>query len=242
MVEVTTVSIPRYAHGYPEVAFGGYVAGVLAAHSEDPTELRVDFRAPVPIEQPLTITATESGGRALTDADGLLLAETAKATVGIVVPAAPSWADAKAGTAAALESLERPRTDCYGCGVECEPGRGMRLFSSKVPGHDLIAGAWTPAPELGDADGNLSTEHVWSLLDCPGGWAAITMLGMQPGAVTAALTATQLQPVSVGVEYISYSWAADRDGRKYTVGVALATPGGDLCAVAEALWIQPRQR
>ncbi|WP_194818468.1 PaaI family thioesterase [Nocardia sp. XZ_19_385] len=241
MVEVA-VRIPGYAHGYPEVAFGGYVAGVLAANSEDPTELRVDFRAPVPIEQPLTIASTESGARTLTDADGLLLAETAKATVGIVAPPVPSWAEAKAATEAALVSRERPRTDCYGCGADCAPGRGMRLFTSKLPGHDLIAGAWTPDPALGGADGTLGAEHVWSLLDCPGGWAAMTMHGMRPGAVTAALTATQLQPISVGADYISYSWAANRDGRKYTVGVALATPDGDLCALAEALWIEPRQR
>ncbi|GAB2655543.1 PaaI family thioesterase [Nocardia goodfellowii] len=239
MVEAA-VRIPGYAHGYPEVAFGGYVAGVLAANSEDPTELRVDFRAPVPVETPLTITATESGGRALSNADGLLLAQTAKATVTIAAPPAPSWAEAQAATAAALSSPERSRGDCFGCGADCEPGRGMRLFTSKLPGHDLIAGAWSPDPALGGAGGELSAEHVWSLLDCPGGWAAMTMRGMRPGAVTAALTGTQLRPVSVGAEYISYAWAAHRAGRKYTVGVALATADGSLCALAEALWIEPR--
>ncbi|MEV0248223.1 hypothetical protein AB0H76_16630 [Nocardia sp. NPDC050712] len=239
MVEVA-VRIPGYAHGYPEVAFGGYVAGLLAAHSADPTELRVDFRAPVPIETPLTVRATDSGDRVLTTAEGLLLAETAKATVTITPPPVPSWAQAQAASAAAATTADRPSTDCFGCGAECAPGRGMRLFTTKVPGQELIAGAWTPDPLLGGADGTLGPEHVWSLLDCPGGWAAITMLGMRPGAVTAALTATQLQPISVGADYISYAWADRQDGRKFTVGVALATPDGELCALSEALWIGPR--
>ncbi|MEV0764244.1 hypothetical protein [Nocardia sp. NPDC050435] len=237
MSVVAAIEIPGYAHGYPEVAFGGYVAGLLAASSADPTELRVDFRAPVPVETPLTITATESGQRALVDADGRLLVETAKATVTLVAPAAPSWAQAREASAAALE---RPRTDCYGCGAECAPGQGMRLFTSKLPGSDLIAGAWTPDPLLAGPDGVLPTEQVWALLDCPGGWAAMTMHGMRAGAVTAALTGTRLRPISVGADYVSYAWAAHRDGRKYTVGVAVATPEGELCALAEALWIEPR--
>ncbi|MFC9894979.1 hypothetical protein ACFVMC_14940 [Nocardia sp. NPDC127579] len=234
-----TVKVPGYAHGYPGVAFGGYVAGVLAAHSAEPAELRVDFRAPVPIDTELTVRADEADARVLSDADGLVLARTAKASVTIAVPPMPSWAQAQAATEATRTGARR-RTNCYGCGVETEPGRGMRLFTSQVPGRDLIAGAWTPDPLLGRADGTLAPEQVWSLLDCPGGWAAMTMLDMPAGAVTAALTATQLRPVSVGADYLSFAWTAGRDGRKFTVGVALATPDGELCALSEALWIAPR--
>ena len=32
---VVAVDIPGYAHGYPEVAFGGYVAGLLARFDGD---------------------------------------------------------------------------------------------------------------------------------------------------------------------------------------------------------------
>ncbi|MEV4125322.1 hypothetical protein [Nocardia sp. NPDC049707] len=50
----------------------------------------------------------------------------------------------------------------------------------------------------------------------------------------------QLQPIYPDSPYISYAWPIAHLGRKHTVGIALATPSGDLCAVAEALWIQPK--
>ena len=46
-------------------------------------------------------------------------------------------------------------------------------------------------------------------------------------------------PVHVDSPYVSCAWPISHQGRKHTGGVALATPSGDLCAVAEVLWIQP---
>ncbi|MEV0299159.1 hypothetical protein [Nocardia sp. NPDC050710] len=241
MIQADAITIPAHVHGYPAVAFGGYVAGLLAARAEDATELRVDFRSKVPVDTPLLSTVTDSGGRALTTLDGTVLAETAKSTVTVAPPAGPSWAEARALTEAAMASGERRVTDCYGCGSACAPGRGLRLFPSTLPDRELIAAAWTPDPALAAADGTLSPENVWSALDCPGGWAGIRLAGMRPGAVTAALTATQLEPIPAGADYISYAWPISHHGRKYTVGVALTTPSGTLCALAEALWLEPRE-
>ncbi|WP_280473705.1 PaaI family thioesterase [Nocardia asiatica] len=98
-----------------------------------------------------------------------------------------------------------------------------------------------PDPLLGGPDGFLSTENVWAALDCPGGWAAMALRDLRPGAVTAALTATQFEPVRAGDSYVSYGWPIAANGRKHTVGVALARTDGTLCALAEALWIEPRQ-
>ncbi|WP_282781501.1 MULTISPECIES: hypothetical protein [unclassified Nocardia] len=238
MAQPQTLTIPEHIHGYPRVAFGGYVAGMLARHAGADT-VRVDFRRAVPVGAPVTITA-DPDRTALTDAGGLLLAEAAPAALTLAPPDAPSWSEAKRATEAALSSPDRQVTDCYGCGVLCEPGHGLRLFPWATPDRRVMAAAWTPDPGLADEHGELPPEVVWSTLDCPGGIAAWVFQGMGQGAVTAALTATRTQPVLAGAEYIAYAWALHRDGRKHTVGVALSTPDGQPCAVAEALWIAPR--
>ncbi|MFD4432219.1 PaaI family thioesterase [Nocardia sp. NPDC058497] len=240
MIQTETVTIPGHVHGYPQVAFGGYVAGMLARRSGAAT-VRVDFRRAVPIDTPIALPAAEPGHATLTDADGTLLAQASPATLGITAPPGPSWSAAKRAAEAALASPKRPVTDCFGCGVECAPGHGLRLFPWPVPDRPVIAAAWTPDQGLADDNGELPPEIVWAALDCPGGIAAWVFQGMARGAVTAALTATRFQPVLAGAEYISHAWAIRNEGRKYTVGVSLSTRGGELCALAEALWVAPRE-
>ncbi|MEV0030009.1 hypothetical protein [Nocardia sp. NPDC050793] len=240
MIQVDEITFPEHVHGYPSVAFGGFVAGVLATRCPAPTA-RVDFRAKVPVGTPLALTHTAVNGSALTNAQGKVLAEIGAATLSLDVPPAPSWADAEALTERVLASGERPVTDCYGCGSACSPGRGLRLFPWALPGGDLVAAAWIPAPALGGPDGLLTTEDVWAALDCPSGSAGFLLSGMRRGAVTAALTATLLRPIRAGEPHIAHAWPIGQDGRKYTVGAALSTAAGELCAVAEALWIEPRE-
>ncbi|MEU2034364.1 PaaI family thioesterase [Nocardia amamiensis] len=237
MIRTDAFTVPGHVRGYPGVAFGGYVAGLLASASSA-AELRVDFRHAVTVDTPITLSADGSGGATLTDQDGAVLAEASASVVTISPPPAPTWVEVQAATATA--QVLRKMSHCYGCGAACPPGRGLRLSPWAVPAHDMVVCAWTPDPSLGGPDGLLATENVWAALDCPGGWSAMALRDMRPGAVTAALTATQLEPVRAGDSYISYGWPIARDGRKYTVGVALARTDGTLCALAEALWIEPR--
>lgn len=239
MTQAQALSIPGHAHGYPDIAFGGYVAGLLAAQAGAET-VRVDFRRAVPVETPILLSRPETGRATLTAADGTVLTEASNATLALDIPPAPSWNEAEAAVATALSSPHRRVTDCYGCGVRCAPGQGLRLFPWKVPGRDLMAAAWTPDAGLADESGELPPEVVWSTLDCPGGIAAWVLSKMDQGAFTAALTGTQLRPVRAGEDYIAHAWTLHQDGRKHTVGVALSTRDGELCALAEALWVVPR--
>ncbi|MBF6290438.1 hypothetical protein [Nocardia farcinica] len=240
MIQLDQITIPEHVFGYPGVAFGGYVAGVLAAHSPAET-LRVDFRGAVPVGTPLTRTGTARGGLALTDADGAVLTEAHPATLDLDVPDCPPRAEVEAATDRALRSTRRPYTHCYGCGQGCPPGRGLRLFPAPLRERGLVVSAWTPDPALAGPDGTVGRENVWAAMDCPGGWVGFTLTGMRQGSVTAALTTTLLAPVEAGAPHISYAWPLAVEGRKHTVGVALATSSGELCAVAEALWIEPRE-
>ncbi|MCU1642259.1 MAG: hypothetical protein JWN03_2534 [Nocardia sp.] len=238
-ISLDTLTIPGHIHGYPDLAFGGYVAGMLAARATADT-LRVDFRRAVSVSTPVVLTAEDERASLLAP-DGTLLVEASPSVLSIDAVPAPSLSEARAATARALSAPDRWVTDCYGCGVACPPGRGLRLFAWGVPERRVMAAAWTPDAGLADENGELLPETVWSALDCPGGIAAWIYSDMDRGALTAALTATQLRPIYAGSEYISHAWPIDRDGRKHTVGVALSTVDGDLCALAEALWIEPRQ-
>lgn len=241
-----TISVPERLHGYPGVAFGGYVAGLLAARVADADAVRVDFRRPVPTGTAVRPVAAEGGGVSLLDAADTLLAAAspARAPGGAVpqVPQVPSWDEASKAAEAFRADPPQGQADCFGCGLDRTPATGLRLHCGRVPGRDIVAAAWTPGPELAGPDGMLPPELVWGALDCPGN-AAGRLLDHRPaGAVTAALTARLLRPVPAagGGGLISYAWLLGGEGRTYTAGTALATAEGELCAVAEALWVQPR--
>ncbi|MFF4266111.1 hypothetical protein ACWGCK_36395 [Streptomyces virginiae] len=239
MSDFETITVPERLHGYPGVAFGGYVAGVLAARAAA-KDVRVDFRRPVPTGAPVRLAATADGGCELTDGELLLAAATPVEAPATPCPEAPSWDRAVAAAEAFRSDPPDGQADCFGCGLERTPATGLRLHCGTVPGRELVAAAWTPAPELGGPDGLLPPELVWGALDCPGNAAGRLLDGRRAGAVTAALGARLLRPVPVGEGLVSYAWMLSSAGRKYTVGTALATADGELCAVAEALWVQPR--
>ncbi|MBW5482233.1 hypothetical protein GPJ59_10140 [Streptomyces bambusae] len=233
--------MPERLHGYPGVAFGGYVAGVLAGWAAA-KHVRVDFRRPVPTGLPVRLAATPDGGCALT-ADEMLLATAVpvdSAGVAAGVPAAPSWAEAEAAAEAYRADPPDGQTDCFGCGLDRTASTGLRQHCGPVPGRALVATAWTPGPELASRGGLLPPELVWGALDCPGNAAGRLLDGRPAGAVTAALSALLVRPVRAGERLVSYAWMLSSAERKYGVGTAVATADGELCATAEALWVLPR--
>ncbi|MBV7703002.1 hypothetical protein NOVA_09505 [Nocardia nova] len=233
----TAITIPTHIHGYPDLAFGGYVAGMLADRVGG--EVRVDFRRGVPVRTPVLITDSESGS-VLTDSDGTIFAEASPGSVELAVTPPPAWEEAVVASRDSF-AAGRPIPDCYGCGTANAPGRGLRLYPWRMRDHDLVAAAWVPDAELAGPGGHLTTENIWSAVDCPGGWAAIELSGMRPGGVTAALTTRRIGPVRAGEKYLVWSWPIAASGRKHTVGVAISTPKGDLRVLAEALWVEPRR-
>ncbi|BBC29631.1 uncharacterized protein SGFS_009250 [Streptomyces graminofaciens] len=237
MTTSDVIVVPELYVGYPGVAFGGYVAGVLAERSGAQT-VRVDFRGPVPVGVPVRISETAVGSVELGEAERPL-ATARPAELLLDVPAAPSWDEAAAAAERFRASPPSDVVDCFGCGLRAAD-RGLRVHCTPVPDLGLVASAWIPSRAFASPDGLLPTQLLWGALDCPGNWAG-RFLGTQgPGAVTAALTGTIVRPVAAGEPYIVYAWLLSESGRKHTMGVALATAEGELCAASEALWIDPR--
>lgn len=237
MTTSDAIVVPELYVGYPEVAFGGYIAGVLAERSGART-VRVDFRGPVPVEVPVRIAETADEGVELGEAERPLAAAR-PAELPIEVPAAPSWDEADAAAERFRAAPPSGVVDCFGCGLRTAD-RGLRVHGTPVPDLGLVASAWTPSHAFADADGLLPTQLVWGALDCPGHWAGRFLGTLRAGAVTASLTGTVLRPVVAGEPHVSYAWLVSESGRKHTMGVALATAEGELCGVSEALWIDPK--
>ncbi|MFE6622884.1 hypothetical protein [Streptomyces sp. NPDC057740] len=237
MTTSDAIVVPELYSGYPEVAFGGYVAGVLAERSGAGT-VRVDFRGPVPVGTPVRIAETADGGVELGDAERPL-AVARPAELSPDAPAAPSWDQAADAAERFRAAPPSGVVDCFGCGLR-PADRGLRVYCAPVPDAGLVASAWTPSPAFAGPDGLLPPALVWGALDCPGNWAGRFLGTQRPGAVTASLTGRILRPVTTGEPYISYAWLVSESGRKHRMGAALATTEGELCAVSEALWIDPR--
>ncbi|MCZ4604019.1 hypothetical protein O3S80_09640 [Streptomyces sp. Lzd4kr] len=237
MTTSDAIVVPELYVGYPEVAFGGYIAGVLAERSGART-VRVDFRGPVPVEVPVRIAETADEGVELGKAERPLAAAR-PAELPLEVPAAPSWNEADAAAERFRAAPPSGVVDCFGCGLRTAD-RGLRVHGTPVPDLGLVASAWTPSHAFADADGLLPAQLVWGALDCPGHWAGRFLGTLRAGAVTASLTGTVLRPVVAGEPHISYAWLVSESGRKHTMGAALATAEGELCGVSEALWIDPK--
>src|SRR5690606_12329497 len=96
---------------------------------------------------------------------------------------------------AAYAGAVSPFPQCFTCGLEREPGDGLRLFTGPVAaGTDdhRVACDWTPDPSLADATdpGTVALPVVWAALDCPGAWAIdLSDRAVVLGRITASVDA-----------------------------------------------------
>ena len=83
----------------------------------------------------------------------------------------------------------------------------------------------------------IDPRFVWAALDCPSGFACIPS-GTR--AVLASMTACLHGPVEPDRTYVITAWPIASQGRKHQAGSAVHDAHGGCVAVAEALWISPR--
>jgi hypothetical protein len=236
---VPVVVAPRFS-GFPGLAHGGHVAGLLAsALGAGAAEVRL--RRPVRTRRPLTLDHLGEDAVALRDGTALLATAEA-APLAIELPAPVGLADAQAA-AARFPGRERhlfPR--CFGCGQD-HP-RGLRLCPGPVAGRPVVAAPWVPAGR-----GAVPVERVWAAFDCPQLWALIAHApaGTADRVVTAALAARIDGPVIAGRPHVVMAWPVGRTARGWIAGAALLGPDGSVRAVgrqvaAVASWGVPLDR
>jgi hypothetical protein len=174
-----------------------------------------------------------------------LIGEAAPAPAGppeVSATVSPAEADAVAGRARYFTDPVFP--DCFVCGVNRRRGDGLRIFPGPVTGLALWAAPWKPDRSVAGPDGRVRPEVVWAALDCPSGIAAAEAAGLGGGSgwdtaiLLGRMTTTTLaaRPAAGDVCRV-IAWPLGRDGRKLTAGSALFGPGGEVLAVAEAVWL-----
>jgi hypothetical protein len=238
MMKESVVVIDERFNGPPGWANGGYACGRLADHLGGVAE--VTLRRPVPLATPLDVAPSDDGGRALTHGTQLV-AEAFPTSVDLAVPEPVALGDAESATKAypgfTLESM----FPCFVCGPQRLEGDGFRVFPSPVPGRDVVAAPWIPDAAIADADGNISPEFVWAVLDCTGTWATMVYLGLQLPPL--GRQATRIISVPRGGEScVAVGWPIKREGRKAHGAAAVFSESGDLLALSRVTCIEPRRQ
>jgi hypothetical protein len=111
--------------------------------------------------------------------------------------------------------------------ADCLEGESTRVLARTFPGGTgRYAARWTPR--------EASVPLGWAALDCPGGWASgVAGRPMVLGSMTAQVHALP----TPGEGHVITSWQLASEGRKHFSASMLHAAGGQLCAVATAIWI-----
>ncbi len=215
--------------GLPELAHGGFVAGMLsAALAAGSTHVRL--RRPVPTGHALRIVRPAPGLAELHDGAGLL-ADAVATDVLIQVPPLVTTEEARAASHRFPGAAGHPIPGCLVCGP-AHPD-GLHVTPAPVSGRAVVAAHWVPSAGHAGPDGTLPPELVSAALDCPQLWALMAHVppATSDRVVTSVLETRLDAPVRAGVPHVVIGWPIGRDGRRWLAGAAIAGPDGELCAV-----------
>ena len=230
----STIRIARRFCGPTGIANGGYTCGVIASFARTPVTVRL-LRA-IPLDTPLEVV--EHDGIVDVRCGGEPLAQARPGDIGDLVPPEPPTFEAAAEASRRYPGFAKhPAPDCFVCGPNRTAGDALCIFAGPLaPG--VATAPWTPDASLDDGDAHVAAEFVWASLDCPGfAAAAPDMRPMLLGELTARID----RRVAVGEPCIVVGWVIGASGRKHEAGTALYDSERKLCAVARAIWIEPRR-
>jgi len=220
---------PRFA-GFPDIALGGYVGGILAL---DRTKAEVSLRRPVRVGRPCRIEDGPDGTTTLYDGDEVLAFSKASA-VDLQVPQPVGLEESKAASQQYLGHRRHLVPNCFNCGPLRQEGDGLRIFPGRVAGRDVVSAPWVPSESLADSSGAVRPEFIWSALDCPTIWALV--LQGRPDsvekAVTARLAVELVSPIRADVPQIVGGWKVSETGRTRVAGGVIYSVDGQTLAKA----------
>jgi hypothetical protein len=230
--------IPSRFRGPSRSGNGGYVCGRIAAYTDGP--VTVTLRQPPPLATPMTVEPGDEGSLRIHHGQTLIAEATSSPGLpALELPGPVSMAEARTAAGCARYFQDPVFPDCFVCGMSRRPGDGLRIFPGPVPGRALWAAPWTPDSSVAGTDGRVRPEVAWAALDCPSGIAAAegAGLGQDTAILLGRMTARLAVLPAPGDQCRVIAWPGGDDGRKLTAGSALLGPGGEVLAVARAVWI-----
>lgn len=227
------ITIAKRFCGPPTSGNGGYSCGLLGSRIQGPSRARLV--TPPPLDTPLTLS--EINGQWSLMHGEKLIGSAEPAALDLVPPAPPTLAQARDARTRYRGLGEHSFPTCFVCGPARAEGDGLRLFSGKVEGVDMVACDWQPIPEFLDPHGNTRHEFVWSALDCPSYFALDIPVESGKICLLAQMTCSVDKHVPGDKPLIVYAWKRLIDGRKHFSAAALCNAEGEILARAEHLWI-----
>jgi hypothetical protein len=220
---------PRFC-GPPNIAHGGYLAGVMAEGLSG--AVQITLRKPTPLATPLVLRDLDAGKRALLHGD-VVTAELEPSHLVLDVPRPPTLAEARAAEPNAAVLRSHPR--CFGCGPARAAGDALRLFVGPCPAHAAgqLACVFEPDETL-SAQGFVLRRFVFAALDCPGAMAFIA--ADKRAGLLGRIVIEQKSEVPAGEALVVSAWQIGEEGRKLFAGTALHGEDGRLVAAARATW------
>jgi len=232
-----TTSIARRFCGPPQSGNGGYSCGLLGKQIDGASTVRL--HVPPPLDSDLSIS--QVNGSWLLQQGTQLIGTAIPAQLDMVAPSPPSLEQAREARKTYTGYGEHSFPQCFVCGTGRKPGDGLRLFTGKVSGRELVACDWQPQADLLDSSGHVKHEFVWSALDCPSYFALDIPVDPNAVCLLGEMTACVDKSVSADQPLIIYAWKRFIDGRKHYSAAALCTAEGEVLARAEHLWIQVKK-
>ena len=238
------VVIPSWAQGRPEMGQGGYSAGQFQKVIEEP--VAVNFRAPIPLETPMSVTRTESGWdlRCPNDdgSDRLIMdaVPTAEVVAEFAVTEAvtPDVAERARANFTATTIEDHAAWRCFSCGLNDDT---MKVHPGLLDGETArMASDWTPPDWTAADDGFVDRAVVWTVMDCAQGFH-VGRVPERRDAVTARYTAEIVAPIEAGRRYSVVAFdgngSGQWEGRKRVAGANIFDDEGTLVARSDSLWI-----
>lgn len=231
-----TLTVARRFCGPPTSANGGYFAGLVAGLASATVTVRL--LKPPPLDTDLVVVESGEGHVEIRQGDEAI-AQTRRGQVAIMSPQAPSYFEAVEASRHYAGFTAHRFPTCFVCGTQRARGDGMRIFAGPIADRNIVAAPWVPDTSLDRGDGKVRPEFMSAALDCPGFYAVSRDDRMM---LLAELTAHIDRIVHVGDSCTIVGWALGSDGRKHHAGTAIYNEDGELCARAQALWIEPREQ
>lgn len=227
-----SITIDERFHGPRHSGNGGYVCGRVAKYIQGTATVRLIV--PPPLDTPLQVEQRQEKIR-LVKGDRLI-AEGWPAELQLDVPPPPSPEEAEQASRSFKGFASHRFRSCFVCGPERKKGDGLHIFAGQVTGRSIVASSWIPYPALAEDGRRVSSEFVWGVLDCPGGFS---FPEPQEGTILLGqLTVQLVNPVFVAEQYTVMGWEISRDGRKHHTGTALFSKSGECCGMGRGIWFE----
>lgn len=225
------IVIEKRFKGPPTSGNGGYVCGLLSKFVDGPAAT-VRLMLPTPLDTALKVQEVEGGGAVLRDG-AVVIAEARPSILALEPPICLSFEVAEA----ASRRYRGFTSHWFPCCFVCGPDRrdGLHVFPGPVEGTEQVACPWIPDASVGSAQGLVSTEFLWAVLDCPGSFTF-----PQPEGKAIVLGEFQVQifgDVSVGERCVLVAWQIATLGRKHHTATALFGEFGGCRALGLATFI-----